>query len=266
MAAVIDTGTIHASQPDRKRSSVTMCASRRLSVSPIPVRSRCVPFRMAFASRSSGNARNGLRKPSRSSGGRGAPTIPPSSRPHTSSRSAKSCDAGAVCSTTTPSARAASAKRWKSCRVSRSARNGPSVSTHASRSPFNARGSAAPSGGTGGTSGLRRSAPSMRDRMSRRSATERASGPEHAMWRTWRGPSGMSGMWPALETRSSVGLMLTMPQKCAGSRTEPPMSLPTSNGVRPAATAADAPPLEPPGVRVRSCGLWARPSSGPCVW
>ena len=50
-----------------------------------------------------------------------------------------------------------------------------------------------------------------------------------------------------------------MPQKCAGQRIEPPMSLPSSSGVNPAATAAAAPPDEPPGVRVVSHGLLVVP-------
>jgi len=69
-------------------------------------------------------------------------------------------------------------------------------------------------------------------------------------------------MWPALETRSSVGFRPKMPQQCAGTRIEPPMSLPMSSGASPAATAAAAPPLEPPGVRARSHGLFVRPKTG----
>ncbi len=40
------------------------------------------------------------------------------------------------------------------------------------------------------------------------------------------------------------------------------MSLPTSRALRPAATAAALPPLEPPGVRSRSQGLLVRPWMG----
>src|SRR5262245_64508455 len=43
---------------------------------------------------------------------------------------------------------------------------------------------------------------------------------------------------------------------------EPPMSLPTSIALNPAAMAAALPPLEPPGVRARSQGLFARPWIG----
>ncbi len=45
-------------------------------------------------------------------------------------------------------------------------------------------------------------------------------------------------------------------------RTEPPPSVPMPIGPSPAATAAAAPPLEPPGVRVRSHGLRVTPNIG----
>ena len=48
--------------------------------------------------------------------------------------------------------------------------------------------------------------------------------------------------------QANVGLWPNTPQKCAGTRIEPPMSLPISNPVSPAASAAADPPEEPPGV------------------
>ena len=45
-------------------------------------------------------------------------------------------------------------------------------------------------------------------------------------------------------------------------RMEPPPSVPTASGPRPAATAAPAPPLEPPGVRAGFHGLRVMPKSG----
>ena len=42
---------------------------------------------------------------------------------------------------------------------------------------------------------------------------------------------------------------------------EPPMSLPCAIGTMPLATADDAPPLDPPGVRAASHGLSVRPCS-----
>jgi hypothetical protein len=46
---------------------------------------------------------------------------------------------------------------------------------------------------------------------------------------------------------------------------EPPPSVPTCSGPSPAAAAAEAPPLEPPGVRSRFHGLRVIPKSGLCV-
>jgi len=48
--------------------------------------------------------------------------------------------------------------------------------------------------------------------------------------------------------RPGVGFNEQMPVKCAGTRTEPPLSLPRPPADMPAAIAADSPPLEPPGV------------------
>jgi hypothetical protein len=47
-----------------------------------------------------------------------------------------------------------------------------------------------------------------------------------------------------------------MPQRAAGWRTEPPVSVPSAPRHSPAATAAALPPLDPPGTRSRSQGLW----------
>src|SRR5215831_6351384 len=46
-----------------------------------------------------------------------------------------------------------------------------------------------------------------------------------------------------------VVLSPTTPHHAAGSRTEPPVSVPIAQGARPAATATPEPLLEPPGVR-----------------
>ena len=66
-------------------------------------------------------------------------------------------------------------------------------------------------------------------------------------------------MCPVRGTRPAVGFSPAMPQKCAGSRMLPPVSLPTSKGDPPAATIAAAPPLDPPDVRSGSNGLLVRP-------
>ncbi|EUA43006.1 6-aminohexanoate-cyclic-dimer hydrolase domain protein [Mycobacterium xenopi 3993] len=44
-------------------------------------------------------------------------------------------------------------------------------------------------------------------------------------------------------------------------RIDPPPSLACANGTRPLATAAAAPPLDPPGDRLVSHGLWVGPQA-----
>ena len=74
---------------------------------------------------------------------------------------------------------------------------------------------------------------------SRTSATERPSGP---------GVSRVEeiGTHPAFDEHPSVGRNPTHPHRAAGIRHEPPVSPPRPTGMRPAATAAAVPPLEPP--------------------
>ena len=67
------------------------------------------------------------------------------------------------------------------------------------------------------------------------------------------GPSGL---------RPRVGFNPTRPQHDAGIRMDPPPSLACATGTMRAATAAAAPPLEPPGVRSRSHGFLV----GPKAW
>jgi hypothetical protein len=67
------------------------------------------------------------------------------------------------------------------------------------------------------------------------------------------------------DTRPRDGRSENKPQHAAGIRSEPPPSFPAAIGTMPAATAAAAPPLEPPGVRVKSQGLFVRPNSSGSV-
>ena len=53
----------------------------------------------------------------------------------------------------------------------------------------------------------------------------------------------------------NVGLKPTAPQKLAGRKVEPTTWVPSAAGTTPAPTAAAEPLLEPPGVRLGSCGL-----------
>src|SRR5438445_13073444 len=65
-----------------------------------------------------------------------------------------------------------------------------------------------------------------------------------------------------LGTRPKVGFSPTSPQKLAGMRIDPAPSEPSASGASPAATAAAPPPVDPPGVSVRSHGLRDSPNSG----
>src|SRR3984893_12212299 len=59
--------------------------------------------------------------------------------------------------------------------------------------------------------------------------------------------------------RPWVAFSPTIPVSAAGPRTEIATSLPMPIGERPAAIAADSPPLDPPGVRSRFHGFLDKP-------
>ncbi len=61
--------------------------------------------------------------------------------------------------------------------------------------------------------------------------------------------------------RSRDGFSPTRPLQDAGMRTEPPPSVACAIGTMPAATAAPAPPLDPPALRAGSHGLRTGPNS-----
>jgi hypothetical protein len=63
----------------------------------------------------------------------------------------------------------------------------------------------------------------------------------------------------ALVIRPRVGFNPTRPLHDDGMRMDPPPSLPWASGASPAATAAPAPPEEPPQVRAGSQGLRVSP-------
>ena len=68
------------------------------------------------------------------------------------------------------------------------------------------------------------------------------------------------GFGPPFGTRPWDVLMPLKPHKAAGIRIEPPPSLPVAKGTMPAASAAEDPPEEPPGVRVKSQGFLVTPN------
>jgi hypothetical protein len=67
---------------------------------------------------------------------------------------------------------------------------------------------------------------------------------------------------PASGVRPCVGLKPTIPEKAAGTRELPPMSVPSPSAEPPAAMIAASPPLLPPGVRSTLHGLFVRPYTG----
>jgi hypothetical protein len=107
------------------------------------------------------------------------------------------------------------------------------------------------SGGGGAHEESPGSGPDSRSSSAAVSATVRVSTPSVA-----RNDSPSVG---AIEIRPRAGLSPTRPQQAAGMRIEPPPSLPCAIGSIPDATAAAAPPDEPPGVRSRSHGLRVGP-------
>ena len=113
--------------------------------------------------------------------------------------------------------------------------------------------------GTGARPPSRPSGPAMMLSTSATSATERASGPTCVRGSPSVPSSPSSSMTPVSGTRPALGLIDARPQKCAGRRTLPPESVPSPHGEPCAAMIAASPPLLPPGVRVRSYGLFVRP-------
>ena len=103
--------------------------------------------------------------------------------------------------------------------------------------------------------------PPMTSRARARSRASRASGPRTPITTAGLG-SAVPGTWPWRGARVSLGRWPYTPQKAAGTRIDPPMSLPNSMALSPVASAAAPPPVLPPGVRAESQGLRVRPKSG----
>src|SRR5215472_5799962 len=89
------------------------------------------------------------------------------------------------------------------------------------------------------------------------SATVRVIGP------VWASDAQDGGANPGERgTRPNVGLRPNTPQNEDGTRMEPTPSVPIAIGPQPDATAAAAPPLEPPLVRLGFQGLRVIPDTG----
>src|SRR5207247_11432770 len=80
------------------------------------------------------------------------------------------------------------------------------------------------------------------------------------------GPSRLNVDQPStvghVGTRPVEGRMPATPQKLAGLRSEPPISVPSAIGTMPQASATAPPPVLPPHVFVRSYGLRVEPNTG----
>src|SRR5512139_1368868 len=92
----------------------------------------------------------------------------------------------------------------------------------------------------------------MSDRVSAASGTVRAIGPPWSR-------EDAKAIIPYRETRPYVGFTPTTPQREAGWRIDPPVSVPTPAKHSPAATAAAVPPDEPPGIRSVAQGFRVGP-------
>ncbi len=172
---------------------------------------------------------------------------------NTASNSVKS---GSASSTRQPIDSKTSRSASTTARTRRSTGAPPSVVHHATRTPSKSRASGAAKHPPGSASAIgdRESGPAIALSISARSAAVRAIG-----------PSTLSVDQPSaaghVGTRPGDGRSPTTPQKLAGLRSEPPMSLPSAIGSMPAASAAAAPPLLPPHVFVSSYGFSVAPNT-----
>src|SRR5215470_7112946 len=107
-----------------------------------------------------------------------------------------------------------------------------------------------------GDSGL---GPIIASSMRAASSASRAKGPC-----TWPGSQASDIGW--FGVRPGVGRMPTIPQNAAGTRTEPPKSVPCAIGTMPVATATAEPPEEPAGLSAGFQGLRVTPNTALTVW
>src|SRR5277367_135451 len=113
-----------------------------------------------------------------------------------------------------------------------------------------------PTPSSGSDQRSRGSGPAIASSISAASSTLRASGPTCSIDSQPDAPGRFSSRQPGQSgTRPIDAFMPKRPQNAAGSRIDPPPSLPIAIGQIPLATAAADPALEPPGVRAKSQGL-----------
>src|SRR6202012_2781292 len=98
--------------------------------------------------------------------------------------------------------------------------------------------------------------PAITSNRTRKSSTIRAIGPTTPS--NANGPPDF-GKCPVEGILPGVGFSPQIPQKCAGTRIEPPPSLPTPPNEHPDEIAAASPPLDPPAECARLHGLLVFP-------
>src|SRR3981189_804208 len=112
--------------------------------------------------------------------------------------------------------------------------------------------------GTGEERASPGSGPAITSKSKRTSAMVRAIGPTTPIQEKAPAPGGKC---PVAGTRPGVAFNPQIPQKWAGTRIDPPPSLPTPPAEHPAAIAAASPPLEPPAECAKFHGLLVFPAS-----
>src|SRR5579859_4988220 len=110
--------------------------------------------------------------------------------------------------------------------------------------------------GTGAESASPASGPAITSNSARTSEIVLAMGPITPIQPNAPPPPGKC---PVAGIRPGVGFNPQIPQKWAGTRIDPPPSLPTPPAEQPEAIAAASPPLEPPADRATSQGLLVLP-------
>ncbi len=223
------------------RVSCCTAASAVAYASPLTARPRSRSHRVSGTSRCS------------RSGGTGAWSAPTDhSAANASQRSAP--NGGGISTTSCPSrTRSSAAARAASAHAG--CTGAPAAITGSSSSPTRSR---RPSGGVPSRA-VKVSPGQGRASTSRNAAVSRT---DRVRTPCVASPAPSTPYGPGL-TSPRDGLSPTSPHALAGMRSEPPPSLPCATGTTRAATAAAAPPLDPPADRARSHGVRAvGPTSG----
>src|SRR3954447_21791354 len=168
------------------------------------------------------------------------------------------CRMGWASSTVAPAAAKTAAWSWTTAATAWSTSKAPPRSTESAtrtpaKSPANSGENVEP--GASRDIGARVEGPAITDNSSARSSTLRAMGPPTEV----RSQALMVGQ---VGPRPTLGRNPTTLLNDAGLRSDPPMSLPSARGTMPLASAAAAPPLDPPADRDRSYGFRVVPKTG----